>query len=186
MHCRFVQIFDKDLKCLIYLGYWRKKHWKYLVFEKDAKADINLVELKLQRKHFVNPKIEIEVFRYIICSLDFKNISCTLFLLHGKTMNSVVSWYIPSRQILVPRMYPKDLIWRSWGRLDLMSYGRPEITSRGRPNLMIKGLLWEVDSVRPHDVLRTSPRGPSKHSNLDVPTFLLTFLAEIIRLIKSI
>ena len=32
VHCRFVQIFDKDLKCLIYLGYWRTKHciwiWK--------------------------------------------------------------------------------------------------------------------------------------------------------------
>ena len=26
VHCRFVQIFDKDLKCLIYLGYWRTKH----------------------------------------------------------------------------------------------------------------------------------------------------------------
>ena len=49
LHCWFVQIFDKDLKCLIYLGYWRTKHWKYLVFEKDAKADINLVE-KLKSK----------------------------------------------------------------------------------------------------------------------------------------
>ena len=46
------------------------------------------------RKYFVNPKTEIEVFSYIICSLDFKNISCTLFLLHMKTMNGVVSWYI--------------------------------------------------------------------------------------------
>ena len=46
------------------------------------------------RKYFVNPKIEIEVFNYIICSLDFKNISCTLFLLHMKTMDGVVLWYI--------------------------------------------------------------------------------------------
>ena len=46
------------------------------------------------RKYFVNPKTEIEVFSYIICSLDFKNISCTLFLLHMKTMNGVVSSYI--------------------------------------------------------------------------------------------
>ena len=38
---------------------------------------------------FLNPKIEIEVFSYIICSLDFKNISCIFFLLNG-----VVSWYI--------------------------------------------------------------------------------------------
>ena len=43
------------------------------------------------RKYFVNPKIEIEVFSYIIWSLDFKNFSYTLFLLHMKTMNCVVS-----------------------------------------------------------------------------------------------
>ena len=49
MHCRFMQILDKDLKCLICLGCWRTKHWKYLVFEKDAKAGINLVELKLAK-----------------------------------------------------------------------------------------------------------------------------------------
>ena len=48
-HCRFVQIFDKGLKCLIYLGCWGMKHWKYLVFEKDAKADMNLVELKFAK-----------------------------------------------------------------------------------------------------------------------------------------
>ena len=40
---------DKDLKCLIYLGYWTTKHWIYLVFKKDAKADINLVELKFAK-----------------------------------------------------------------------------------------------------------------------------------------
>ena len=45
------------------------------------------------RKYFVNPKIKIEVFRYIICSLDFQNVSCTLLLLHMKTMNGVVLWY---------------------------------------------------------------------------------------------
>ena len=53
------------------------KHRKYFVFEKDAKTDIYLVELKFVgevRKYFVNPKIEVEVFSYIICSLDFKNI----------------------------------------------------------------------------------------------------------------
>ena len=53
------------------------KHRKYFVFEKDAKADIYLVELKFAgeiRKYFVNPKIEVEVFSYIIYSLDFKNI----------------------------------------------------------------------------------------------------------------
>ena len=43
------------------------------------------------RKSFLKPKIEIEVFSYIICSLDFKNISCTLFLFHMKTINGVIS-----------------------------------------------------------------------------------------------
>ena len=46
------------------------------------------------KKYFVNPKIVVEVFSYIIGSLDFKTISCTLFLLHMKTMNDVVLWYI--------------------------------------------------------------------------------------------
>ena len=98
VHYQFVQIFDEHLKCLIYLGYWRTKHWKYLVFEEDAerhKFGGNRVwKAEEVRKNFVNPKIEIEVFSYIICSLDFKNISCTLFLLHMKTMNGVVSSYI--------------------------------------------------------------------------------------------
>ena len=45
-------------------------------------------------KYCANSKTEIEVFSYIICSLDFKNISCTLFLLHMKMINGVVSWYV--------------------------------------------------------------------------------------------
>ena len=46
------------------------------------------------KQYFVNPKIEIEVFSYFICSLDFKNMSCTLSLLRMKTMYGVISWYI--------------------------------------------------------------------------------------------
>ena len=46
------------------------------------------------RKYFLNLKSEIEIFSYIICGLDSKNISSTLFLLHMKTMNGVVSWCI--------------------------------------------------------------------------------------------
>ena len=45
------------------------------------------------RQQFLNSKIEVQVFSYIICSLAFKNISCTLFLLHMKTMNRVVSCF---------------------------------------------------------------------------------------------
>ena len=36
------------------------------------------------RKTFLNPKIKFEVFSYIICCLDFKNISFSLILLHMK------------------------------------------------------------------------------------------------------
>ena len=83
MHCWFVQILHEALKRLIYLDYWRTKHWKYLILEKDAKADIifrgtKVCKSEQVRKYFVNPKTEIEVLSYIICSLDFENISRTL------------------------------------------------------------------------------------------------------------
>ena len=55
------------------------------------------------------------------------------------------------------------------------------MASRGRPNLFFKGRPWEVDSGRPQDVFRTSRRGPSECSNLDVPKFVLTFLSELIQ-----
>ena len=60
------------------------------------------------------------------------------------------------------------------------------MTSMGRPNLTFKGRPWEVDSIHPQDVLRTSPREPANCSNLDVPKFLITFLSKLIRLFKSI
>ena len=76
----------------------------------------------------------------------------------------------------VPRTSPKDPIWpsrgcpdlTSRGRPNLTSWGRPEMTSRGRLNLTFKGHPWEVDSGRPQNVLRTSPRGPWEYSTLDV------------------
>ena len=46
-YCRWVKIFDKeDLKRLIYLGFWVTKHWKCLVCEKDAKANIEAEEVR--------------------------------------------------------------------------------------------------------------------------------------------
>ena len=94
----------------------------------------------------------------------------------------------------VPRTSPKDPIWPSRGCPDLTSRVRPNLTSkgcpemmfRGRPNPTFKGRPWEVNSGCPQDVLRTSRRGPSEYSNLDVPKFFLTFLSELIRLTKSI
>ena len=69
-HCQWVQIFDKDLKRLIYLGYWGTKHWKCLASEKDAKANINSVELKFS-------EIQKQLFTYVLqnrCSLKFRNV----------------------------------------------------------------------------------------------------------------
>ena len=44
-------------------------------------------------KYFENRKIEIDVFSYIICSLNFKKyLMCSL--LHMKMMNGVVSWHV--------------------------------------------------------------------------------------------
>ena len=83
------------------------------------------------------------------------------------------------------RTFPRDPIWPF--------QGRPNLTSKGLPNLTFNGHPWEIDSGRPHqDVLRTSPRGPSKYvlrtmwgHQLDVPKFLFTFISELNWLTKS-
>ena len=86
------------LKRLIYLDYLGTKHWKFNIRERRKSrhkfCGAKVCKNAEVRKYFVNPKIVIEVFSYIICNLDFKNTSCTLFLLHMKTMNRVVSWYM--------------------------------------------------------------------------------------------
>ena len=63
---------------------------------------------------------------------------------------------------------------------------------QGTFNLTSKGRPWEVESGRPQNIIRTSPKGPSKHvfgtmwgHLLHVPKFLFTFLSELIRLTKS-
>ena len=52
---------------------------------------------------FLNPKIEIEVFSYIICSLDFKNISCALFLLYVKTFRS--TYWLSITYLILLRLF---------------------------------------------------------------------------------
>ena len=58
--------FLKFLKCLIYLGYWKTKHYKCLVSEKDAKANkfggTKGCKTEEERKYFVNSKTENENF----------------------------------------------------------------------------------------------------------------------------
>ena len=72
-------------------------------------------------------------------------------------------------------------IWRP----DLTSWTCPEMTSRGCTNLTSKGPPCDADSGCPQDVLRTSPRGSSKHilwtiwcHLLDHLKFIFTFLWE--------
>ena len=67
------------------------------------------------------------------------------------------------------------------------------MTSGGQPNLTFQKRPWEVYSGRPEDLIKTPPRGTSKHvlemrwgHQLDVPKSLFTFLSEIIQLTKSI
>ena len=52
---------------------------------------------------------------------------------------------------------PQDVPYRSYFTIPgtSRSRGRSYLTSKRRP--------WEVDSGRPHDVLRTSPTGPKNH-----------------------
>ena len=94
----------------------------------------------------------------------------------------------------VLRTFPKDPIWPFLGRLDLTSQARinwrlGEVLKRRPRNV----LIWRSRNVpgrlirgEPRTFSRRPPRGPSKHSNLDVPRFLLNFLSELIRLTKSI
>ena len=67
----------------------KTKNWKRSVWQKDAKINVNLVELKFTKLRrwenmFLNPKLKISLqlcVNYIICNLDFRNIPWTLFLL---------------------------------------------------------------------------------------------------------
>ena len=80
----------------------------------------------------------------------------------------------------VPRTFPKDPIWPSWGR---PIWGPGDV------------LIWRSRDV-PGRLIRNAPRTFSgrpledsnfEYSNLDVPAhFLLTFLPKLIRLTKSI
>ena len=52
-------------------------------------VELQICKAEVVRKYFINPKIVIEVFSYIIYCLDFKNTPGTLLLLHMKAMNGV-------------------------------------------------------------------------------------------------
>ena len=76
MHCRFVQSFDKDVnlfrllenETLKIFSIWerRKRRHKF--------GGTKVGKAKEVRKYFVNPKNEIEVFSYIICSLEISHV----------------------------------------------------------------------------------------------------------------
>ena len=71
----------------------RKRKQKFDVFKAEEVT-----------KSFVNLKFANNFFGYcvnhLICSLNFKNILWTLSLLHIRTMNGVISWYILALQRL--------------------------------------------------------------------------------------
>ena len=86
----------------------------------------------------------------------------------------------------------KILFDHSWDvsiwHLRHVSIWRPGEVLKRRPRNV---LIWRSRNVpgrlirgEPRTFSRRPPRGPSKHSNLDVPRFLLTFLSELIRLTK--
>ena len=66
------------LKRLIYLDYLGTKHWKFNIRERRKSrhkfCGAKVCKNAEVRKYFVNPKIVIEVFSYIIYSLVFKKI----------------------------------------------------------------------------------------------------------------
>ena len=77
----------------------------------------------------------------------------------------------------VPKTSPSNFPWTS---------PKDPMTSRRRPNLTFKARPWEDVSGGLQDVSRASPRGLSKHSNLDVPKIFSIFLSELIWLTKSV
>ena len=60
VHCRWVQIFTKGLRRLIYLREKNIGNVKYV--RKTQKHRTKVCEAEKVRKYFVNPKIENEVF----------------------------------------------------------------------------------------------------------------------------
>ena len=80
--CRWVQIFNKVFKCLIYVGYWEMKHWKCLVSEKDAKAigGTNVCKAEEVRKCFVNSKIELKF--QLVCKLHYLQLEFQKYLMN--------------------------------------------------------------------------------------------------------
>ena len=65
----------------------------------------NVCKAEEVRKYFLNPKIETEVFRSIICSLDFKNISCTLLLLHTKSVSFCGTCWLSISYFILLRVF---------------------------------------------------------------------------------
>ena len=65
----------------------------------------NVCKAEEVRKYFLNPKIETEVFSSIICSLDFKNISCTLLLLHTKSVSFCGTCWLSISYFILLRVF---------------------------------------------------------------------------------
>ena len=62
---QWILIYAKHLKRLICLGYWRTKHWRFLVWENEAKQiwwDQSLRSWQGKSIYFINPKIGNKAF----------------------------------------------------------------------------------------------------------------------------
>ena len=124
------------------------------------------------------------------------NFHYSYFSEHLETSASDVIWIneILSRQILVlrtsrgrpPPTSPGRLVNILLDRLGDVLIWRPRDVLKGRLEDVLIRCSRDVPGRLIRDVPRTSAREPSEYSNLDIPTFFLTFLSELIRLAKSI
>ena len=131
VHYWWVQIFDKNLKHLIYLDYWRIKHWKCLVCQKNGKTED-------VRKYFVNPKIENDVSGWRVNSLFG-------FQKYGRRSRSQMFF-----RIGIPKKFTrKHLCWSFFLRRDyLFKRG----FSRG-------AFLWNLQNFLEHLFLQNTSGG---------------------------
>ena len=96
-HCWWVQIFE-GLKVFNLFSLLENETLQMLNMperRKHKSGRTKVCKAEEGRRYFVNSKIETDVFdqcvNYIICSLDFRDISWTVSALHLITMNGVIS-----------------------------------------------------------------------------------------------
>ena len=87
MHYQWVLIYDKHLKHLICLGYWRTKQWKSLVWTKEARANVNLMK---SLQSWRGKRIFMKWSFCVVCKF------CLDFMLHEQKYNVKSNFKVPS------------------------------------------------------------------------------------------